>query len=541
MEKFAWFDRWKEGKVAFKPFPEPPRPGSATQEVLVTSEPGILELAAGLSYLDAYPHGCLEQKMSQLYPHLAFVETFKKLGLEDRASGELPAVKRLLDEMPAQQDAQGLFSYWPGGSGDVALTAQAVEFLVAAKKAGVAVDPKLLDRSIEALKRVLRSDFKGLSADYRYNQQSAAVRALVRAGQADEHYLIDLYQHRADMDMTSLADLSLAMNANPGLFKVNIAALDSDLWGSVVTKLYKGQPIFDGLRWRRTGWGSGYLGSNTSSVAAVLESLVTLEPSDKRLALLRDGLISYSSATQGFGSTHDNRRAISALGLYLDKADLGGSKIQIALEGDGELSLEGAKKVARFSLKADAPRSATVKGGEVGARVSYSYLPAAPGDQAPALKEGLLVSRSMTVYKTDNSAPTHFDDKKGDTHKVAVGEILELHARLTSDQERYHVALVVPFAAGLEPLNPELQTSGAEAKPAESDSLSPTYVQRLDSEVRYYFTRLPSGTHSFHFRVRAVNQGSFVHPAPWAEMMYHQETRGRGEGMRIVVTGSQEK
>ena len=104
-----------------------------------------------------------------------------------------------------------------------------------------------------------------------------------------------------------------------------------------------------------------------------------------------------------------------------------------------------------------------------------------------------------------------------------------------------HVALVVPFAAGLEPLNPELETAGAEAKPAESDSLSPTYVQRLDHEVRYYFTRLPRGTFGLHFRVRAVNQGSFVHPAPWAEMMYQQEVRGRGEGMRMIVTGSQEK
>jgi len=50
---------------------------------------------------------------------------------------------------------------------------------------------------------------------------------------------------------------------------------------------------------------------------------------------------------------------------------------------------------------------------------------------------------------------------------------------------------------------------------------------------------LPAGTHSFHFRARAVNQRSFVHPAPWAE--YHQEVRGRGEGMRVTVRGSMEK
>jgi uncharacterized protein YfaS (alpha-2-macroglobulin family) len=103
------------------------------------------------------------------------------------------------------------------------------------------------------------------------------------------------------------------------------------------------------------------------------------------------------------------------------------------------------------------------------------------------------------------------------------------------------VALVVPFAAGLEPLNPALAGSGPLARPSESDSIQPTHAQRADGEVRYYFARLPRGSHSFHFRVRAASEGSFVHPAPWAEMMYRQEVRGRGEGMRVVVTGEHEK
>jgi hypothetical protein len=66
-------------------------------------------------------------------------------------------------------------------------------------------------------------------------------------------------------------------------------------------------------------------------------------------------------------------------------------------------------------------------------------------------------------------------------------------------------------------------------------------VQRLDGEVRYYFTSLPRGSHAFHFRVRAASEGSFTHPPPWAEMMYRQDVRGRGEGLRVVVTGEHEK
>jgi hypothetical protein len=187
-------------------------------------------------------------------------------------------------------------------------------------------------------------------------------------------------------------------------------------------------------------------------------------------------------------------------------------------------------------------QTVTVKGADkIGAHVRYTYLPKAPGDQVDTLNQGFVVSRTATIIHEDDSPNTHFEDKKGDKKALKIGDILELHTRLLSQKQLYHVALVVPFAAGLEPLNPELKTSGPEARPSQSDSIRPTYVQRLDNEVRYYFTRLPRGTHTFHFRVRATCEGSYVHPAPYAEQMYHQEVRGRGVGMRIDVTGEHHK
>ena len=174
-------------------------------------------------------------------------------------------------------------------------------------------------------------------------------------------------------------------------------------------------------------------------------------------------------------------------------------------------------------------------------RVAYSYLPEAPGDRVTARKDGFVVARSLTWLHSGNSAPTHHEDQAGGSLTVNLGDVIELHARLTSDQARSQVALVVPMAAGLEPLNAALANSSSDATPAEADSLAPTYVQRLDHEVRYYFTELPAGTFSFHFRVRASNEGSFVHPAPYAEMMYRESVRGRGVGMRINVKGTHEK
>jgi uncharacterized protein YfaS (alpha-2-macroglobulin family) len=258
--------------------------------------------------------------------------------------------------------------------------------------------------------------------------------------------------------------------------------------------------------------------------------------------LLRDALLSFAHASRGFGSTHSSRRAIEALVTYLAHAKHEDIQARLTLSEGGVLTLKDTSRVGRAEVRSAKRQKATLSGkSEIGAHVRYTYLPEAPGDQADSIHRGFVVTRSATVIHEDGSPETHFDDAKGKRVTLKVGDILELHTRLLSKKDLYHVALVVPFAAGLEPLNPELKTSGPEARPSQADSITPAYVQRLDQETRYYFTRLPKGTHSFHFRIRATNEGSYVHPAPFSEQMYHQEVRGRGVGMRILVTGKHEK
>jgi hypothetical protein len=320
-EKAAFFTTLQPGPTTLKDFPEKPRVGTATQTLIFSAQPGLLELASGLEYLSAYPHGCLEQRMSQVSPDLAMGGLLKKLELDTRFTPQIQAsTKRILEELKQHQDEAGFVSYWPGGSGDVALTAQAVEFMAAAKKVGLTVDPVVQQKATDALKRVLRTDFTGLWSDYRYNQQTSALRALGRVGQLDENYLVELYAQRKKMDATSLADLTSAMSERPSTFSTNLKALEGELWDSVVFKLVKGQKMFDGIRGDRSSWSGLYLGSSAATTAAVWEALLRVNPSDARHVMIRDALVSQGSATNGFGTTHGNRRAIAALGVYLEKA-----------------------------------------------------------------------------------------------------------------------------------------------------------------------------------------------------------------------------
>lgn len=542
VERTAYFTTLQQGANKLKDFAEKPRPGTGLQTIVLTSTPGLLQFASGLDYLSAYPHGCLEQRMSQVTPDLMLGSFLKSLELDTRFTPMLQtSTRRLVEELKQHQDEQGFFSYWPGGHGDIALTAQGVEFMISARKAGVPVDEAVLQRATTALQRVLRTDFNGLWSDYRYNQQTAALRALGRAGLIDENYLVELFARRKSFDPTSLADFSLAMADRPAPFASNLATVKDELWTSLLFRLVNGQQVFEGVRGERTSWAGNYLGSSNATTAAVWEALLKLDPGNPKHGTIRDALIARADPVRGFGSTHANRRVLTALGAYLEKDGLGLPRTTVTLSGvSTPVVLDGTKKAARRTLESDTTPSLEVVGAALSARVQVRSLPSGPGDTVEPKKEGLIVARSLTwLHGAD--APIRLADKTGATVKLPLGDIVEIHTQLTTDAQHHHVALVVPLPAGLEPLNPALQNAGSDATPSEADSVTPTWVQRLDQEVRYYFDTLPIGTYTFHFRARASTEGSFVYPAPWAELMYREEVRGRGAGLRVVVTGTREK
>jgi len=62
---------------------------------------------------------------------------------------------------------------------------------------------------------------------------------------------------------------------------------------------------------------------------------------------MRDALLAGGSATYGFGSTYDNRRAVTALGLYLEKAKTSQKRATLSLGAQGDLYLDEARRWPR--------------------------------------------------------------------------------------------------------------------------------------------------------------------------------------------------
>ncbi len=148
-----------------------------------------------------------------------------------------------------------------------------------------------------------------------------------------------------------------------------------------------------------------------------------------------------------------------------------------------------------------------------------------------------MVTREQLVRRGEAAAPPERItlETPGQTVALTVGEVVEEHVRVVNAQDRAYVAVVVPLAAGFEPLNPNLETAPPEAKPEGQITFAPTYAAYLDDQVTWYFDALPKGTYDFYFRVRAQIPGSFVQPGAKAEAMYDASQVGTSPGARVEV------
>ena len=106
---------------------------------------------------------------------------------------------------------------------------------------------------------------------------------------------------------------------------------------------------------------------------------------------------------------------------------------------------------------------------------------------------------------------------------------------MVNPQDRSHVAITLPLAAGLEPLNPALATAPAEAAPSQGPTRPPSWTAFNDDRVFYAYDTLPKGNYRFVFRARALIAGSFTQPPGEAETMYQAGVHGASAGQRIVV------
>ncbi len=520
---------------------EPVRPGTLRRSVLLSDEPGLVRMAAGLDYLLSYPYGCTEQQLSRARAFVA-LRRFRDLLSQNGGEAEVTrAVKGVLEWVPTTIDGDGLVAYWPGAKGYVSLTAWVVEFLVEAQKAGFAVDDRLLRRLTGTLQQALRSDYSRFVDGEAFLERAWALAALAQAGQFDEAYGAELARRAQFLNLEAKAQVVQAF-ARAGQSPSALEPLTRSLWDGIVFRLFQGRETYGGLQSDALSRNPLVLPSETRTVAEVTRTLALRQPQAARLPVLVDALVTLGR-DDGWGSTNASASALLALAERLQPNPSGGEATSVAVRLDGrEQTVSVGGKTPTVSLS-----GTSVEAGEIrlagnapprpiAARVETSYVPAADGGEAAARSEGFVVTRAFLRIRGGDVPPERVAlDAPGRSHTLGVGEVIEERVQLVNPKERHYVAVVVPLAAGLEVLNPALATAPPEARPSGRVTLAPSYAAFRDDQVAFYYDTLAAGTFDFAFRSRATVAGRFVQPSARAEMMYDGAVWGRSHGARIVV------
>ena len=178
------------------------------------------------------------------------------------------------------------------------------------------------------------------------------------------------------------------------------------------------------------------------------------------------------------------------------------------------------------------------------------YAPASL-DLAPA-DHGFAVER--TYEAVDD--PDDVRRERDGTWRIRAGARVRVRVTMAAEARRYHVALVDPLPAGLEPMNPALATTGTIPERARHGGRgrragpgppgrpgtgggggASGSTTRTCATSAWRPSRPCSGRASTRYRyvARATTPGRFVVPPPRAEEMYAPETFGRGGTDRVVV------
>jgi uncharacterized protein YfaS (alpha-2-macroglobulin family) len=519
---------------------EPVRPGTLKRSILVSGQPALVRMAAGLDFLLEYPYGCTEQKVSRARAYVA-LEKFRDLLVQGGNEKDAArAVRDVLEWIPTVVDQDGLVAYWPGAHGYVSLTSWVVQFLVEAKDAGIAVDEKLFERLARALEQSLRSDYSRFIDGEAYLERAFALSALAQAGRFDAAYAAELARRSEYLDLEGEAQVlqAFARVRQGGSAADRLARSIAD---GVVFRLHQGREIYGGLQERTPAHSKLVLPSETRTVAEISRALARHDPRHVRLPILTQALVTLGR-DDGWGTTNANAAALLALAEQLASPFAGSAEQTVHVTHGGKdkrLSLGPEKPLGRVVLTdAGAAQVAlpTSVPGTVVARIETSYVPAADGSQVESRSSGFVVTRELLRVRGENEPPTRIAlGAPAITLDFTVGDVVEDHVQVVNPKERHYVAVVVPLAAGMEPLNPRLATAPPEARPAGGLTRKPTYAAYMDDHVAFYYDTLPAGTYDFYFRTRAVTPGRFVQPSAKAEMMYDGAVVGNSNGARIVV------
>jgi uncharacterized protein YfaS (alpha-2-macroglobulin family) len=513
---------------------------------ITTSSTALQALTDAVLYLSEYPYECAEQVASRVLAMAALRDLLAAFAAEGLPPSEeiVAAMQRDIDRLVRLQNNNGGFGLWRrGGKSWPYVSAHVTHALLWARNNSYRVPEPVLERARGYL-RDIESHVAGWPSERsRRTAIAYATHVLHRSGEKTTHAA------RRMIEEKGLAGLSL--EAIGWLLPVlagdarQVAAMRRYLENRVsetaaaanfVTQVQDGDYLT--------------LRSSRRADAVILDALLVTRPRHDLIPKLVRGLLAHRVRGR-WGNTQENVFVLLALHRYFTTFEQQTpdfvARAWLGEQFAGESAYRGRSSnrhridIPMRFLASDRDLLLQKQGtGRLYYRIGMRYAPASL-ELEPA-DHGFTVERS---YEPIDDPGDVRRDQDG-SWRVKAGARVRVRLRMVAPSRRYHVALVDPLPAGLEPRNPALAVTGD--LPAEVEEKPPgrgpwwwwrrpwyEHQNLRDERVEAFASRLGDGVHTYTYVARATTPGRFVVPPAKAEEMYHPETFGRSGTDRLIV------
>jgi uncharacterized protein YfaS (alpha-2-macroglobulin family) len=562
-EAFATYGQIDDGSVV-QPVKAPAGvvPEFGGLEVTASST-ALQALTDAVLYLVAYPFECAEQLASRILAVAALrgvLTAFQADGLPKPEEIE-GAVRRDLERLRALQNDDGGFGFWRRGeSSSPYVSIHVAHALARAKAEGFPVPDDNIDRSRQYLREIERRVPSDYEQDVRRTLQSYALSVRALLGDPDPWQARALV-HEAGIEGLSFEALGwvLPVLSKDAASSAEVTAIRRRLANSVSETAAAAHFA--------VSYGDGahlLLHSDRRADAILLEALIADSPTSDLIPKLVDGLLAHRTAGR-WTNTQENVFVLLALDRYfgayekttpdfvarawLGERYAGSHAFRGRTTEQNHLAipmpyLQEGTGTNNVLLAKEGP-------GRLYYRIGLRYAP-----ESLALEP---LDRGFTVERSYEGVDDPADVLRAEDGmwRIRAGARVRVQLTMVVPSRRYHVALVDPLPAGLEPMNPALAVTGSVRGDGGSD-VTPFGAQGLggprvpgrwwwwsrpwfdhqnlrDDRVEAFSTLLWEGVHTYRYVARATTPGTFVVPPPKAEEMYAPETFGRGGTDRVTV------
>ncbi|HWB28734.1 MAG TPA: MG2 domain-containing protein [Chitinophagaceae bacterium] len=481
--------------------------GANAKAVLEVSSIPTIDLQKRLNYLITYPHGCVEQTTSAVFPQLVLN---KLLDVNDEQKKQIDFnVRTGIQKLQNFQQTDGGFSYWPGYAGSNEWGSNyAGHFLLEASEYGYNVPSSML-QNWKQYERTKALAWNVTSAPWYGADLEQAYRL----------YLLALAKAPELGAMNRLKEWKFL--TPEGKWRL-AAAYYLAGQPQVAAQLTKGLPVTFPQRPN-----PGYtFGSDLRDEAMVLEALTIMNRQGEAEQLVRT--VAAKLSQDNWYSTQTTAYCLVAIAEYSGniKSD---KKIQLTGNVSGKsVDISSGSSVSQTAIPWQGGKGSvqiTNKGGNVlYVRVINSGQPFS-NQTVPFVNNPNVLQVSVNYLNTDGNAL--------DVAKIKQGADFVARVTVTNPGNRgsySNMALSQIFPSGWEILNTRLYNTEGAFKSSPSD-----YMDIRDDRVYQYFDITGNETLTYYVQLNAAYLGKFYWPGVYCEAMYDNTISGGVSGKWIEV------